>query len=131
MLVTRLSNAVNAHDIEAVVGLFSEDYVNETPVHPSRGFRGRDQVRKNWTQFFATIPDMSSTVLRATVDGEVEWSEWEMGGTRLDGSRHLMRGIVMFGIANDRIAWARFYLEPVDTGTSTIDDAVRAATERR
>jgi ketosteroid isomerase-like protein len=131
MLTSRLCDAVNAHDLEGLVALFSDDYVNETPAHPSRGFRGREQVRKNWTQFFSSIPDMSATLVRSTRDGAVEWSEWEMGGTRPDGIRQLMRGVMVFGIADDRIAWARFYLEPVDPGSSTVDDVVRTITGRR
>ena len=52
-LVDRLVRATNAHDVDAVAACFAEDYENETPVHPARGFRGREQVRKNWEQIFA------------------------------------------------------------------------------
>ena len=36
-----------------------------------------------------------------------------------------MRGVIVFGTAEGRAAWARFYLEPVDPGTDGVDDAVR------
>ena len=52
----RVSAAANSHDIDRVVGCFTEDYRNETPVHPSRGFVGREQVRRNWTRIFAAVP---------------------------------------------------------------------------
>jgi hypothetical protein len=64
----RLQRAVNDHDIEALVSCFAEDYVNETPAHPLRGFSGRDQVRKNWTQIFAGVPDARAEVPRVAVD---------------------------------------------------------------
>lgn len=128
MLALRLRDAVNAHDLDALVACFATSYVNETPAHPSRGFRGREQVRTNWQQFFSLVPDLVAEVTRSARDGETEWSEWEMRGTRRDGSLHHMRGVLIFGTADDHIAWARFYLEPVDAGTSTIDDAVRTAT---
>ena len=48
--VARLQQATNAHDLEAIVACFAEDYVNETPVHPSRSFAGREQVRRNWAR---------------------------------------------------------------------------------
>src|SRR5680860_1509672 len=51
--VERLVEAVNDHDLERLVSCFAEDYINDTPVHPQRAFRGRHQVRKNWTQIFA------------------------------------------------------------------------------
>src|SRR5215207_10378299 len=98
MVTKRLCDAVNAHDLAAVVACFAPDYVNETPVHPSRGFKGSDQVHKNWQQFFTMVPDLSATIERSTRDGDTEWSEWEMRGTRRDGSLHHMRGVLIFGI---------------------------------
>jgi ketosteroid isomerase-like protein len=68
-MVERLRLASNDHDIEAVAGCFAADYRNETPVHPQRGFTGRDQVRRNWEQIFAAIPDLTVKVLRCAVDG--------------------------------------------------------------
>ena len=39
--VAQLVAAVNAHDLDAVVGLFTADYQNQTPVHPARSFTGQ------------------------------------------------------------------------------------------
>jgi hypothetical protein len=127
--LARLQQATNAHDLDLVVGCFATDYRNETPAHPTRDFRGIDQVRTNWRQMFGFVPDIRARVLRhapSRADAGAElWSEWEMSGTRLDGSRHLMRGVIVFGLQDDRASWARFYLEPVDESTTTIDEAVR------
>ena len=57
----RLCAATNAHDLDGIVGCFAEDYRNETPVHPARGFVGREQVRRNWQQIFAFVPDVDGT----------------------------------------------------------------------
>lgn len=114
MLTERLVAATNAHDLEALVACFDPDYVLEMPAHPSRGFRGTAQVRRNWEQFFTLIPDISVSVVRMVTDGDVEWSEQEMRGTRRDGTTHDMRGVFICGARADRIIWARFYLEPVD-----------------
>lgn len=130
-MVQRLLRAINHHDLEALVACFAEDYENETPAHPARGFRGSVQVRRNWRQIFAFVPDLRADVMRIAVDGDVIWTEWEMTGTRRDGSGHCMRGVVIFGV-NDSVArWARFYLEPVDLGATTVDDAVREHVGRR
>jgi len=122
----RLCRAVVDHDLEALVGCFDPDYRNETPVHPARGFVGHDQVRANWTQIFGGVPDINAELIRTAVNGDELWSEWEMHGTRRDGSTHLMRGVVIFGIRGDRAEWARFYLEPVDQGTGGVNEAVAA-----
>lgn len=124
-LVERLRAATNDHDLEALVDCFSADYRNETPAHPERGFTGREQVRRNWEQIFAAIPDITADVLDCVVDGDTAWTEWEHRGTRPDGTAHLMRGVVIFGIAGGRANWARFYLEPVQEGGGTVDAAVR------
>ncbi len=47
-----------------------------------------------------------------------------MRGTRPDGDAHVMRGVVIFGVAGDEASWARFYLEPMDAGADGIDGAV-------
>ena len=91
------------------------------PAHPERGFTGSEQVRKNWQQIFAMIPDLSAEVLRFAVEGDTVWSEWEHRGTRPDGSQHVMRGVVIFGVDAGVAAWARFYLEPVELGGGDVD----------
>jgi ketosteroid isomerase-like protein len=123
-VVHRLERATNEHDLDALVACFAAEYRNETPAHPDRGFTGRDQVRANWSQIFAAIPDLTCDVLSCTVEGDTVWSEWEHRGTRPDGSPHLMRGVIIFGVADGLAAWARFYLEPVQADAGTIDQAV-------
>jgi hypothetical protein len=81
-------------------------------------------VRKNWQRIFAGVPDVSATVVRSTVDAEVVWSEWQLGGHRADGAEQIMRGVIIFGVDDDRFGWSRFYLEPVDAGEGGVDAAV-------
>ena len=122
-MVDRLCQAANHHDLDALAGCFALDYRNETPVHPARGFVGRAQVRKNWEQIFAAVPDIAAHV-RWIAEGHEAWSEWEMRGTRRDGSPHLMRGVVIFGVDQGQASWARFYLEPVQEGGGGVDEAL-------
>ncbi|MGA7270299.1 MAG: nuclear transport factor 2 family protein, partial [Acidimicrobiia bacterium] len=76
-LIERLVGATNDHDLDAVVACFAPDYRNETPLHPERGFVGREQVRRNWSQIFALVPDVRVEVTRSAVDGDTVWTEWE------------------------------------------------------
>jgi ketosteroid isomerase-like protein len=125
--VHRLQAATNAHDLDALVDCFTSDYLSEIPLHPSRTFRGGEQVRLNWTQILAGVPDLHSELVRQAVDGNVVWAEWEWTGTRRDGARHLMRGTTITGVEDGRIAWARFYMEPVVDDDVRIDAAVAQA----
>jgi ketosteroid isomerase-like protein len=124
-MLDRLVRATNAHDLDALVDCFAVDYRNETPAHPSRGFEGRAQVRRNWAQIFAHVRGLTATVVRRSVDGDTVWSEWEMRGARADGAPHLMRGVVLFGVRDGRARWARFYLEPVQETGEDVNEAVR------
>ena len=124
-VLARLECATNAHDVNALVACFAPAYRNDTPAHPARNFTGREQVRRNWEQIFAAIPDLTAKVLRSAVNGDEAWSEWEHRGTRRDGSAHVMRGVVIFGVANGLVTWARFYLGPVQEGGENVDAAVR------
>jgi len=123
--IDRLVRATNQHDLESMAACFSEDYHNETPAHPARGFRGRAQVRRNWGQIFAFVPDIHVEVLRSAAMGDTVWTEWEMRGTRRDGKPHWTRGVIVFGVDSDAIRWARFYVEPVDESETTVDDFIR------
>jgi ketosteroid isomerase-like protein len=129
--IDRLVRATNQHDLESIVACFSEDYENETPAHPARGFRGPAQVRRNWEQILAFVPDIHVEVVRSAVGVDTVWTEWEMGGTRRDGKSHWMRGVIVFGVSDDTIRWARFYLEPVDDSETTADDAIREQVVRQ
>ena len=124
-LLERLASAVNRRDLDGLTGCFAPGYRNETPAHPAQGFTGHDQVRRNWEQIFAFVPDITAQVLRSCADGDVVWSEWDMTGTRRDGSAHHMAGVVVFGVREGRFTWARFYLEPVEAGGPGVTDTVR------
>jgi len=124
-VVERLARATSEHDLESIVTCFAEGYLNETPVHPQRGFQGRDRVRRNWEQILTGVPDITARVLASAVDGGTVWSEWQMTGTRLDGALHEMRGVIIFDVAGELVQAARFYLEPLERESGTVDEAVR------
>lgn len=120
----RLQAATNAHDVDAIVDCFTPDYENVAPAHPARSFTGNVQVRKNWEQIFAFVPDITVRVLASAGDDREVWSEWEMSGTRRDRSLHLLRGVIVFSLRDGQASGARFFLEPVDEVPGSIDEAV-------
>ena len=103
-VLERMHRALNAHDIEAFVELFSTDYRSEQPAHPDRQFGGREQVRENWGGTFQEVPDFHADLLRSAVSRDTVWSEWEWSGTRKDGSRLEMRGVMLMGVQEEQIA---------------------------
>ncbi|WP_066274020.1 nuclear transport factor 2 family protein [Arthrobacter sp. OY3WO11] len=123
-VLQRLLGAVNAHRLDDLAACFSPDYFNETPAHPQRGFRGRDQVRKNRVEIFSQVPDIRARVRGTALQDDTLWTEWEMAGTRHDGAPFLMRGVVIFSVTNGLVSSARFYLEPVEDASGDVNAAV-------
>ncbi|GAB3193538.1 hypothetical protein GCM10027261_09160 [Geodermatophilus arenarius] len=128
LLAIRLRDAMNAHDLEAFLDCFHEDYRSEQPAHPGRGFAGREQVRANWSAVFAGVPDFSATLLGHCQDGDREWSEWRWTGTRAGAGDLDVAGVVVLGVRDGRVAWGRLYMEPVSGEEEGIDAAVRTMT---
>ena len=127
-LVARMHAAMNAHDIDAFVACFAADYDSVQPAHPDRAFRGREQVRANWSAVFGGVPDFRAELIRVDAAGDVAWTEWRWAGTQADGGRLDMAGVIVLGVRNDLVAWARLYVEPVEEAGAGIDAAVRDMT---
>jgi hypothetical protein len=123
-VIERLVRAINSHDLEAMMSCFDDGYVNETPAHPKRGFVGSEQVRRNWTQIFAAVPELRAQLLRTAVEGDVIWTEWDMSGTRDDGALFRMAGVVILEVSDDTITSARFYLEPVEHSSGDVNESI-------
>jgi hypothetical protein len=124
----RLHRAINGHDPAAVAACFVTDYLNETPVHPSRGFSGRAQVRENWSHILAAVPDLSAVLVRwgtsTPRDPSTLWAEWDWSGTRHDGTRMRICGVTVLGTGPAGIEWTRFYMEEVDAESVAVATAV-------
>ena len=60
----------------------------------------------------------------ATRDGDTVWSEWAWHGTRGSGEPMEMAGVMVLGLRDDLISWARLYVEDVDAGAG-IEAVVR------
>jgi hypothetical protein len=128
-LLERLRDAQNRHDLDAFVACFDPDYRSSQPVHPDRAFSGREQVRQNWAEVFAGVPDFHAELLLSAQEGDTRWAEWHWHGTRADGTLLDMRGVTIFGVRQDRIAWGRLYLEDVEVAGQGIGQAVQQMAE--
>lgn len=124
-VLERLQTAMNRHDLEAMLELFDADYRSEQPLHPNRGFGGKEQVRKNWSSMLGSFPDFEARLLgQATSEGTV-WGEWRWRASGLN-----MTGVTLLGVRDGRIVWGRLYMEPVEEGGEDIDESVQSITER-
>lgn len=123
-VLERLHAAMNQHHLETFLECFDANYQSAQPVHPDRGFGGREQVRKNWAAIFSGVRDFQAKLLHTAAEGDTAWAEWQWTGTRADGTRLDMRGVTLFGVQAGRITWGRLYMEPVEEVGTGIDAAV-------
>lgn len=69
----RLMQAMNAHDLDAEVACFRDDYRSEQPAHPARTFTGREQVRQTGRNYLrasrTSEPNCSASLSLATKSG--------------------------------------------------------------
>ena len=124
-VLERLHTAMNQHDLEAMLECFDPEYRSEQPLHPNRGFGGKEQVRKNWSRMLDSFPDFEAQLLGHTSSGGTVWSEWRWSATGLN-----MMGVTLLGVREGRIVWGRLYMEPVEEDGEDIDESVRSITER-
>jgi ketosteroid isomerase-like protein len=123
-ILEAMRTALAAHDLDAYVDFFHEDFVGERPRHPGGEVRGRDEVRESWAEILADVPDLQVEVPAAVQDGETIWSEWRMFGTARSGSLLEIRGVMIFGVRDGRVAWARTYLEPVEQAGKSLAQVI-------
>jgi len=125
MIVERLQDAINTHDIDAFTACFAPEYRSEQPAHPARAFRGAEQVRQNWSTLFHEIPDIRAELIGSSSNGGVEWGEWHWTGTKPDGDPFQMRGVTVMGILHNQVVWGRLYMEEVEQAGEDIEHTVR------
>jgi ketosteroid isomerase-like protein len=118
LLLEQMRAALDTHDLDAFVEFFREDYIGERPRHPGSPVSSREDVRANWAEVISDVPDLCVDVPASIQDGNTIWSEWRAYGTARSGAMLELRGVIIFGIQDGRVAWSRMYMEPVEQGLS-------------
>jgi ketosteroid isomerase-like protein len=123
-----MAQAMEAHDAVALGACFATDYRSEQPNHPARAFRGADNVAKHWAGIFADVPDFRAETISATINGDTAWSEFRWSGHKRNGAAFEVRGVMVLGMAEGKIAWGRLYIEPVEQGGEDFEASAKRAT---
>jgi steroid delta-isomerase-like uncharacterized protein len=98
--------AFNRHDLDAIMGFFSEECVFYMPrgARP-RGDRyvGKDEVRAGLATRFEGIPDVHYGDDRHWACGDFGVSEWTLTGTAASGQRIEVRGVDLLEFEDGKI----------------------------
>jgi hypothetical protein len=108
--VTRLIDAINAHDLDALTATFADDFTSAWPAHPARSFAGPEQVRRNWEAVFTQFPQIHISVTSSVVSADEFWGEFHY--VRPGASD--LRGVIIIKVRADEIVQSRFSMEEVE-----------------
>jgi uncharacterized protein (TIGR02246 family) len=82
-VATRFVAAINAHDVDELVGLMTDDHCFVDSL--GHVVSGREQMRHAWRGYFALVPDYSITIERIFSDRDVVVLCGVAGGTLARG----------------------------------------------
>jgi steroid delta-isomerase-like uncharacterized protein len=116
----RYTDAINAHDAEAI-GAFYED--DATFSVPEGEFKGREAIVKYWRAFIEAFPDLQGRDEFKAEAGDTAINEWSVGGTHsgpletpegtipATGRRVTLRGCDALTVRNGLIQSHRAYYD--------------------
>ena len=116
-ILERMVDGFNRHDLDAIMALFAEDCVFESPRGPEpwgRRFEGRAAVREGLGARFAGIPDVHYGDGRHFISGDRGVSEWTLTGTTVDGEKLAVRGCDLWTFRGDEVVVKDAYWKIVE-----------------
>jgi len=117
-VLVRMLDAFNRHDLDAIMSLFVDDCVFESPRGPNpwgRRFVGVAEVADGLGARFRGIPDVHYGDDTHFVSGERGASEWTLTGTTVDGDRLEVRGCDLWTFRGDKIVFKDSFWKIVES----------------
>ena len=106
-MLERHCAAWNAHDLDTLMALVTDDCVFEASAGPAphgARYAGRAAVREAFLAVWQNFPDAQWAECRNSVAGDRGFSEWTFRGTRRDGVRVEVRGLDVLELRDGCIA---------------------------
>jgi len=113
----RMIEGFNKHDLDAIMSLFADDCVFESPRGPDpwgRRFTGQAEVREGLSARFTSIPDVHYADGSHLVSGDRGVSEWTLTGTTVDGEKLAVRGCDLWTFRGAKIVVKDSYWKIVE-----------------
>lgn len=123
-VIYQLKQAINSRDLDTVHNLLDPDYRSIYPADPGRSYQGRETAKQRWQTLLQGSSEFYARILRMASSGNAVWSEWHWKGTDLDGIPYEGRGVIIFGIRDNKITRGRYFVMPatVEEGTGNKED---------
>jgi len=112
-VVEQMVEALNAHDVEKLVALFTADYEG-IDVNQALPQHGRGEARMTLEIYFQAFPDLRVVEHEAVIDGDRAAIMWKAQGTHLGSIMHIpptgkqveVRGTTVLHLNGSRISRA-------------------------
>lgn len=112
-LVSSFNDVFNAHDVDAMMRLMTEDCVFESTWPPPDGTRyvGQAPVRAFWREFFGASQDQTIEIEEIWADGNRCVMRWVYRWTEADGKKGRVRGVDIYTVRGGLVAEKLSYVK--------------------
>jgi ketosteroid isomerase-like protein len=111
--IDRFNDALNRHDVDAVMTLMTEDCIfeNTSPFPDGQRFSGQAEVRDFWTSFLAGSPAAHFDAEEIVTAGDRCVVRWKYTWKNADGTSGHIRGIDLFKVRDGKVAEKLAYVK--------------------
>ncbi len=111
--INRFSDALNRHDVQAVMALMTENCVFENTYPPPDGerFEGQAAVRQFWETFFDASPEAVFHAEEMIAHADRSVLRWRYEWSNPDGSHGHVRGVDVLRVRNGKVAEKLAYVK--------------------
>jgi ketosteroid isomerase-like protein len=112
-VIEQFNNALNRHDVQAVMAMMTEDCVFDNTYPPPDGerFEGQEAVRHFWEEFFRSSPDAVFQSEEMFAHGDRCVIRWRYNWTNTDGSGGHVRGVDVLRVRDGKVAEKLAYVK--------------------
>ncbi len=112
-IIEKYNEALNRHDVPAVMALMTEDclFDNTNPAPDGERLEGQEAVRSFWEEFFRSSPDAQFTSEEMITFGDRCIIRWRYDWTNTDGSRGHVRGVDVMKVREGKVAEKLAYVK--------------------
>jgi ketosteroid isomerase-like protein len=112
-VIERFNDALNRHDVDAVMALMTEDCVFENTYPPPDGTRyeGQAAVRGFWEEMLRSSTDARFTTEELVATGDRATVRWRYDYTSVDGLAGHIRGVDVFRVRDGKVAEKLAYVK--------------------
>ncbi len=112
-VIASFNQALNRHDVPAVMALMTDDCVLESTLPPPDGERlqGQDAVGRYWEALFRSSPQAIFESEEAIVHGDRCIVRWRYDWTSIAGQKGHVRGVDVFRVRDGKVAEKLAYVK--------------------